>query len=137
MKGPAHLQGEIIWKLRKIHRRNLKIVFSRHLQGVIIRKLRKKTSAKFKNRLLQTFTRENKKEIAKNTSTKFKNRLLQNYWINFNQTLHKALLDDCLFGGLRPTRFFYTYGDVTIAGEGLQILTCAQHSLPLSSEGFF
>ena len=41
MKGPAHLQGEIIWKLRKIHRRNLKIVFSRHLQGVIIRKLRK------------------------------------------------------------------------------------------------
>ena len=30
---------------------------------------------------------------------------------------------------------FYSYGEVTIAGEGLQILTYARHSWPLSSEG--
>ena len=34
----------------------------------------------------------------------------------------------CL-GGSRPTReFFHSYGDVTITGEGLQILTYARHS---------
>ena len=33
------------------------------------------------------------------------------------------------------SRIFHSYGDVTIAGEGLQILTCARHSWPLSSEG--
>ena len=32
------------------------------------------------------------------------------------------------------TRIFYTYGDVTITGVGLQILTDAWHSLPLSCE---
>ena len=37
----------------------------------------------------------------------------------------------CLFGFLVPY-----YGDVTIIGEGLQILTYARHSLPLSSEGY-
>ena len=31
------------------------------------------------------------------------------------------------------SRIFYSYGDVTITGEGLQILTCVRHSLPLSS----
>ena len=42
----------------------------------------------------------------------------------------------CLFGVYRPTReFFHSYGDVTITGEGLQILTYAQHPWPLSSEG--
>ena len=35
-----------------------------------------------------------------------------------------------LFGVFRPT-----FGDVTIAWEGLQILTYARHLLPLSSEG--
>ena len=35
-------------------------------------------------------------------------------------------LFSCLFGVLRPTsRFFHSYKDVTITGEGLQILTCA------------
>ena len=33
------------------------------------------------------------------------------------------------------SRIFHSYGDVTIAGEGLQILTYGRHSLPLSSEG--
>ena len=32
-------------------------------------------------------------------------------------------------------RIFHSYGDVTIASEGLQILTYALHSLSLSSEG--
>ena len=44
----------------------------------------------------------------------------------------------CLFICLeiyRPTEEFFTYGDVTMTGEGLQILTYARHSWPLSSEG--
>ena len=32
-------------------------------------------------------------------------------------------------------RIFHTYGDVTISGEGMQILTYARHLWPLSSEG--
>ena len=32
-------------------------------------------------------------------------------------------------------RIFHTYGDVTITGEGLQILTYARHLWPLSREG--
>ena len=34
-----------------------------------------------------------------------------------------------------PLENFHSYGDVTIAGEGLQILTYAQHSWPMSCEG--
>ena len=33
------------------------------------------------------------------------------------------------------SRIFHSYGDVTITGEGLQILTYARHSWPLSSGG--
>ena len=33
------------------------------------------------------------------------------------------------------SRIFHLYGDVTITGEGLQILNNARHSWPLSSEG--
>ena len=33
------------------------------------------------------------------------------------------------------TRIFHSYGNVTIAGEVLKILTYARHSWPLSSEG--
>ena len=42
-----------------------------------------------------------------------------------------------LLGVYRPTRsrIFHSYGDVTITGEGLQILTYARHSWPMSSEG--
>ena len=32
------------------------------------------------------------------------------------------------------SRVFHSYGDVSIAGEGLQILTYARHSWPMSSE---
>ena len=44
-------------------------------------------------------------------------------------------LSICLFGVYRPTRDFHSFGDVTIAGEGLQILTYDRLSWPLSSEG--
>ena len=33
-------------------------------------------------------------------------------------------------------RIFHSYGDITIAGIELQILTYAPHPLPMSSEGF-
>ena len=33
------------------------------------------------------------------------------------------------------SRIFLSYGEVTIADDGLQILTCAWHSWPLSTEG--
>ena len=32
-------------------------------------------------------------------------------------------------------RIFHSYGDVTITGEGLQILTYARHSWPFISKG--
>ena len=44
----------------------------------------------------------------------------------------------CLFvclGFSSHSRIFHSYGDVTFAGEGLQTLTYARHSWPLSSEG--
>ena len=42
----------------------------------------------------------------------------------------------CLFVWyLSSLRIFHSYGDVTIAGEGLQIWTYVRHSWPLSSEG--
>ena len=44
----------------------------------------------------------------------------------------------CLFiyGGFSShSRIFHSYGDVTITCEGLQILSYARHSWPLSSEG--
>ena len=43
----------------------------------------------------------------------------------------------CLFfcGILSNSKSLHSHGHVTIAGEGLQILTYAWHSLPLSSEG--
>ena len=43
----------------------------------------------------------------------------------------------CLFvwGFSSHSRIFHSFEDVTIAGEGLQILTYARHSWPLSSEG--
>ena len=44
----------------------------------------------------------------------------------------------CLFvceGLSSQSRIFHSYGDIMIAGEGLQVLTFAWHSWPLSSEG--
>ena len=64
------------------------------------------------------------------------------------QTLHKALPDELnsslfkirshtiLQGEMMATWFvFHSFGEVTIAGEELQILTYAMHLWPLSSEG--
>ena len=44
----------------------------------------------------------------------------------------------CLFvwGLSSHSRLFHSYGDVTIIGEGLQILTYARHSWPVSSKFF-
>ena len=44
----------------------------------------------------------------------------------------------CLFnwGFSSHERIFHLYGDVTIAGEGMQILIYARYLWPLSSEGF-
>ena len=40
----------------------------------------------------------------------------------------KLFLFVSLFGVFRPTReFFYSYGEVTITGKGLQILTYTRH----------
>ena len=36
---------------------------------------------------------------------------------------------------LSHSKIFHSYGDVTIAGEGLQIFTYVRHSWPLSSGG--
>ena len=48
---------------------------------------------------------------------------------------HYAVWFVCLFVCLSShSRIFHSYGDVTIAGEGLQILTYARHTWPLSSE---
>ena len=41
----------------------------------------------------------------------------------------------CLGFFLSHLRIFYSFGDVTIAGEGLQILSYARHSWPLIREG--
>ena len=45
----------------------------------------------------------------------------------------------CLLVVFRPTWEFFThsYTDVTITGEGLQILTYARHSWPLSSASVY
>ena len=40
-----------------------------------------------------------------------------------------------VWGLLSHSVIFHSYGDVTITDEGLQILTYARHSWPLSSEG--
>ena len=42
-----------------------------------------------------------------------------------------------VWGFSSHSRIFHSYGDVYITCEGLQILTCARHSWPLSSEGSF
>ena len=53
---------------------------------------------------------------------------------NYNYLDMRDTCINCLF--FRPTREFFTHliGDVTIAGEELQIFTYARHLWPLSSE---
>ena len=48
------------------------------------------------------------------------------------EQMHMPLVHACLFVGVYH---LHSNGDVTTAGEGLQILTYAQHSWILSSEG--
>ena len=54
-------------------------------------------------------------------------------WEYLHWMLEVMFLFVCLFGVYRPIPEFFTH--VTITGEGLQILTYALHSRPLSSEG--
>ena len=50
----------------------------------------------------------------------------------FSSMVCLLLIDICLFGVYQS---FHSYGDVTITGEGLQVLTYARHSWQLSGEG--
>ena len=68
---------------------------------------------------------------------------LHRMWKNIADSLYKTLHQNvkvilclfwfCLFKVYRPTREFFTHME-TITGDGLQILTYARHSWPLSSE---
>ena len=60
-------------------------------------------------------------------------RKLEMYDMKFFATIKLV----CLFvwGLSSPSRMFHSYGGIAITGEGLQILTYARHSWPLSSEG--
>ena len=49
--------------------------------------------------------------------------------------LHFFFLPFLIWSFSSHSRIFLLFGDVTIAGEGLQILTYAQHLWPLSSVG--
>ena len=49
--------------------------------------------------------------------------------------IYYLLLKSFLNGLSSHSRKFHSYGDVTILGERLQILTYAWHSWPLTSEG--
>ena len=55
------------------------------------------------------------------------------------QIIGDATLSVCLFGWCftSHSKNFHLFGDIIMTGEGLQILTFARHSWPLSSEGFF
>ena len=66
---------------------------------------------------------------------------LLNRFSTLLKELSKCWLIRCLFvclfvwGLSSRSRIFHSYADVTITDEGLQILTYARHSWPLSSEG--
>ena len=55
--------------------------------------------------------------------------------VTFFFKMHLKNLVVYLFGVFLHYRIFHSFGDVTITGEGLQILTYARHSWSLSSEG--
>ena len=53
----------------------------------------------------------------------------------FNILLHVCSISCVCFEFFVPLENFHSFGEVTIAVEGLQILTFARHFWPLSSEG--
>ena len=73
-------------------------------------------------------------------------------WISWRPRVAKSTSENKTHAALKPrqhcaifcfvwcfayhSRIFHSYGDVTITGERLQILTYARHSWPLSSECF-
>ena len=60
----------------------------------------------------------------------FKNKIIWNLYLH----LHIFLV--VCWSLSSHSRSFHSYGDVTITGERLQILTDARHSWPLSNEGY-
>ena len=72
-------------------------------------------------------------------SPKTKTKVWTMFNLNMLYTLSKYFfcLFVCMFvwGFASHSRIFHSYGNVTIAGEGLEILTYARHSWSLSSEG--
>ena len=92
------------------------------------------------------FLKGRREQHFENTGTNFKH-FLQNHgqictkypWLNGIQIVQmqqRAIYKVCLEFIVPLERIFHSYGDVTIAGEGLQILTYAWRSWPLSSEGY-
>ena len=81
--------------------------------------------------------RRRKQQTAKKLTLSF--CLWELNWIVYRYTKNvqaiKKLTCSFLWGFSSHSRFFHLYGDVTITGEGLQILTDARHSWPLSSKG--
>ena len=73
-------------------------------------------------KLAQWFWREKNEHVKRTDGQTMDNRRPENFTWAF-----------CLFvwGFSSYSRIFYSYGDVTITGEGLQILTFARHSWPL------
>ena len=60
------------------------------------------------------------------------NQSLYHKNILYKQNLNNNVLFACGFSS--HSKNFHSHGDVTMAGEGLQILTYARHSWPLNSE---
>ena len=62
---------------------------------------------------------------------------LKYHWKIFKTYTYLANMYICFFDWSYSShsRIFHSIGDVTLAGEGLQILTYARHLWPLSSEG--
>ena len=52
----------------------------------------------------------------------------------YNEIRMSNIVFDCCWV-FRSTREFFTHGDVTMTGEGFQVLTYARHLFALSSEG--
>ena len=57
------------------------------------------------------------------------------WWRNFQYPSTHVCFYFFVWGFSSHSKIFHSYGDVTITGKGLQILTYIRHSWPLCSEG--
>ena len=60
---------------------------------------------------------------------------ISEFWSNETSSKKTQVTVMFVWGLSSHSRVFHSYGDVTITGEGLQILTCARRSWTLGSEG--